>query len=245
MPKELNRDLWLGPVAWRPYYPDWIARTHWRDTSAGQLGNFGPHTANLAFMALRVADFWQPPPPGNTPATIEIEAECSEVNRLSFPLWERIRWRVPARGELSPVTFTWHHGPTPEYSPGDRQQFLAMLQDYGLSQEEIGRRELPGYAGALIVGTKGAILTDSHNVNITLLPPKAFEGVESDRPKSLPASRGHYHDWIHACRGGCPMGQVRVFRHAQRVSHAGRRGHAVSRPAPGVRPGGRQDRQSS
>jgi predicted dehydrogenase len=202
VPKELNWDLWLGPVAWREYHPEWIARTNWRDTSLGQLGNFGPHTANLAFMALAVADLWQPGPPGTGPAKIEVEAECPNVNRLSFPVWEKIRWRVPSRGKLPPVTFTWHHGRTPDYAPGSRGMLQKMLHDYGVSDAEIKKLKLLVYAGAIIVGSKGALITDSHNVNITLFPRRTFEGVEIDKPKSVASSRGHYRDWLHACRGG-------------------------------------------
>jgi hypothetical protein len=68
------------------------------------------------------------------------------------------------------------------------------------------------YAGAIIVGSKGALVTDSHNVNVTLLPKDTFAGVETTKPKTVPASRGHYQDWVHACRGGeAPLAR---FEHA-------------------------------
>lgn len=215
IPKELNWDLWLGPAAWREYHPGWIARCHWRDTGIGELGNFGPHTANLAFMALNVADLWEPA--GDTAGggasggaggsgagerRIRVEAECSERNRLSFPGWEKIRWHVPARGDMPPVTFTWHHGPVPDYEPGSRERLEAMLRDFGATDEDI--KKFLVYAGAALIGRKGALVTDSHNVNITLLPREKFREVESDNPKSVAASRGHYKDWVAACRGGDP-----------------------------------------
>jgi predicted dehydrogenase len=196
IPPELNWDLWLGPAAWREYHPGWIARCHWRDTGIGELGNFGPHTANLAFMALDVVELWQPGDSGG--AAIRVDAECSQINRLSFPVWERIRWQVPARGGHRPVTFTWHHGP--DYAPGSRELFEGMLRGYGESEENI--KKLLQYAGAILIGSKGAIVTDSHNVSFTMLPRKDFHEIEKDRPKVVPASRGHYRDWIHACRGG-------------------------------------------
>lgn len=195
VPKELNWDLWLGPVAWREYHPGWIARTHWRETSAGELGNFGPHTANLAFLALEVANLWQA---GKTDTPIRVEAECSETNRLSFPRWERIVWQVPARGELPAVRFTWHQGPG--YAPGSRELFEQLLREHGASGDDI--KKLLLYAGAMIIGSQGILVTDSHNVNITLLPKERFAGVATDKPKTVEASQGHYRDWINACRGG-------------------------------------------
>jgi predicted dehydrogenase len=208
VPPELNWDLWLGPAKWREYHPGWIARTHWRDTSIGELGNFGPHTGNLAFMALNVADLWQPPPAGTTSTRIGVEAECSGINRLSFPVWEKIRWQIPARGLQPPVSFTWHQGP--DYAPGSRALIEGLLRERGASDEDV--KKLLLYAGAMIIGTKGALVTDSHNLAITLLPKEKFAAVEKARPKIVPESRGHYRDWLLACRGGNPP--LARFEHA-------------------------------
>lgn len=196
IPPELHWDLWLGPVAARPYNPRWIARNHWRETSAGELGNFGPHTANLAFMALRIRDLWKP----GSKATIKVRAEYSELNRLSFPRWEIIQWKLPARDGMPPVTFTWHHGPQPHLPPGSKEKLVERLRDLGLPKE----KEEAAFksAGALIVGSKGALLTGSHNTDFTLLPEEKFREVEKSKPKVLPVSRGHYKDWVAACRGG-------------------------------------------
>ena len=214
VPKELNWDLWLGPVAWREYNAAWIARTYWRDTSAGQLGNFGPHTGNLAAMALRVTDLWLPPcknsvaggsvAAGATSEPIRVEAECPDVNRLSFPVWERIAWHVPARGAMPPVRITWHHGP--DYAPGARSMLETLLRDHGTSDEDV--KKWLGYAGMAMVGDKGLLVSNSHNTEIALLPAGRFEGIDTRALKTLPASRGHYHDWILACRGeAMPLGR--------------------------------------
>jgi len=197
VPKELNWDLWLAQVRWREYHPEWINRIAWRDTSIGELGNFGPHAANMAFMALNVKDLWQP---GAGGARIRVVAECSEANQLSYPRWERIRWEVPARGELPPVAFTWHHGHPPDYAPGTRKMLEGLLRDHGAADEEL--KDLLPYAGCLILGSKGLLATTSHNTEVRLLPKARFEGIEQRRPRTLPVPPNHYREWVEACRGG-------------------------------------------
>lgn len=194
IPEELAWNLWLGPVEYREYHPRWIARTEWRDTSAGQLGNFGPHTANLPFMGLNIRSLWDEA----TDNRIQVEAECSEVNHLSFPEWEKIRWRVPARGDMPPVNVHWHHGP--ELPSDSRETLDNLMRDYGASSEQID--EALDFAGVLIAGAEGAILSNSHNTSLTLLPSDRFADTPQDQPTELPTSPGHYHEWVNACRGG-------------------------------------------
>jgi len=195
VPKELNWQLWLAQVAWRDYHPDWINRIGWRDTSIGELGNFGPHAANMAFMALNVKDLWEA-----DSKVIRVHAECSEINHLSYPRWERIRWEVPARGDMRPVTFTWHHGYKPDYAPGSRNILGEILLDHGATRQELD--ELLPYAGCLIIGSKGLLATTSHNTKFMLLPKQKFDHVEQQKPLTIPVSPGHYKEWVQACQGG-------------------------------------------
>ncbi len=197
VPPELDWNLWLAQVAWREYDPAWINRIAWRETSLGELGNFGPHSANMAFMALNVKDLWD----GSAASrTIRIQAECSEANQLSYPRWEKIRWDVPQREGLPPVTFTWHHGYPPEYAPGSREMLAGLLQQHGASEQEAG--ELLPYAGCIIVGAKGLLATNSHNTTVRLLPADKFANVEQNRPLRTLTSPGHYREWVQACRDG-------------------------------------------
>ncbi|MDY0165111.1 MAG: Gfo/Idh/MocA family oxidoreductase [Thermoguttaceae bacterium] len=204
VPPELNWDLWLAQVAWREYHPAWINRVGWRDTSIGQLGNFGPHSGNLAFMSLAIKELWDRDPAESARSPIRVEAECSEINRLSYPRWERIRWLVPARGPLPPLSFTWHHGFPPdaphEYAPGSRELLTALLRDHGASDLEVER--LLTMAGAVLVGSEGLLATNSHNTDVTLLPKEKFEGVDTRQPITIPRSPWHPLEWVNACRGG-------------------------------------------
>ena len=201
IPEGLNWDAWLGPAAWRAYHPQWMAYAQWREFSNGGIGTFGPHAANLGFMGLRVGELWKADD-GPAAKRIRVEAKCQRINPLSFPRWEVVRWEVPARGELPPVVFTWHHGPAPDLSPGSGAQITRVLRDRGAADERIERAFKE--AGTLIVGATGAIVSDSHNTAFVMLPEERFRDIEQQRPESLAPSQGHYRDWFIACRGGEP-----------------------------------------
>ncbi len=195
VPQGLDWDAWLGPAAARPYHPQWMAYAQWREFSNGGIGTFGPHAVNLAFMALGVRDLWSGPP-----ATIRVRAEASGITRLSFPRWEIVRWQVPARGALPPLRFTWHHGPAPDLSPGSRPKLEALLRERGLPAEKTAA--VFKEAGLLILGKEGAVVADSHNAGVLFLPEEKFRDLAQGPPRKLPASKGHYKDWLLACRGG-------------------------------------------
>lgn len=194
VPDGLDWDLWLGPLAWRDYHPEWMAYAHWRETSNGGLGSFGPHTSIFPFLSLELRPLW------DTPGTaIGVQAECSRRNRVSFPRWERVRWEIPARSHMPPLTITWHHGPG--LGPDARAQIQERLRRFGVSQPE-DADALLGMAGSLLVGSDGALLADDHSVRVTGLPKDKFEQLETNRPQRIAPSQGIYQDWMDACRGG-------------------------------------------
>lgn len=196
VPEGLNWDLWLGPLAWREYHPDWMAYAHWRETCSGGLGSFGPHTTIFPFVTLGLRELW------DTPATqIRVQAECSRLNRISFPRWERVRWEVPARKDMPAVTITWHHGP--QYAPGTRDLIHEKMRRFGIVKPE-DADGLMKNAGSMLLGTEGALIADDHSVHVTALPADKLERIETNRPERIAASRGIYRDWIDACRGGEP-----------------------------------------
>ncbi len=195
VPNHLNWDLWLGPAIFRPYHREWTRRNLWRDFGTSQLGNWASHSANLAFMALKVHELWLKSRPGQVKTIIRIESKCSGINRLSFPRWEVVTWEIPARAEFGPITFTWYNGA----APGGRERIEDLLGDAGW-----GDKKQMDHAGAIIVGTEGTIHTTGHNATFRLLPEEKFRNVERKRPQTVDRSRGHEMDWFIACRGGKP-----------------------------------------
>lgn len=194
IPDFLKWDLWLGPAAERPFHRDWMHWHQWRDFGTGNLGNWASHTANLAFMGLNLGALWKP----DAKAPLKLEAKVHEPNRVAFPRWERIRYDIPARADLPPVSITWHNG----WPPGSREKIEDLL---GLGLKSDREKELKNldFAGLLFVGSKGKLLSTGHNMSFKLLPEEDFRDVMA-QPFKGPPSRGHEMDWILACQGGAP-----------------------------------------
>jgi len=195
IPFYLNWDLWLGPAAMRPFHPKWMAWHGWRDFGTGNLGNWASHTQNLPFMALRVDSLWFADPA--TKPRIRVEADVEARNPLSFPRWEHVRWHIPARGTLPPITFHWHNGSS---RPGIRDDLKKILGH----DVKWGPKDWDEWAGLLVIGTEGRIHATAHNATFKLLPEDKFEGVDTKAPHEVARSRGHERDWLLACRGGAP-----------------------------------------
>lgn len=199
VPDGFNWELWLGPAASRPYHCEWTQRHLWREFGTNPLGNWGPHSANLAFMALKVHALWQTGPPARPPPRIRVKATFSRLNRLSFPRWEKVTWEIPARAEFPAITFTWHNGPEPDVRP-ILEGLIGDDLDWGDKKE----KKWWDHAGAVIVGTNGRIHATGHNATFRLFPEAQFKNVVKERPLSVDQSRGHEADWFIACRGGKP-----------------------------------------
>ncbi len=184
-PAGFNWDLWLGPAPYRPFHPAYIrgAWRNWRPFGTGVLGDFGCHTANLAFRALRLDMLWDPKVKRPKGAVIRVSAEASEIHPETYSRWVIVRYEFPARGNLPPVKLTWYNG-----GPRPPEE---ILRDLGQPMTD---------AGCLLLGTKGAIFSDCPwNTRFTLLPRKQFEGFQGPSP-ILPRSPGHHAEWILACR---------------------------------------------
>ncbi|MHB8902696.1 MAG: Gfo/Idh/MocA family protein, partial [Thermoguttaceae bacterium] len=195
VPEGLDWDLWLGPAAERPFHKDWMQRHLWREFGTCQLGNWATHSANLGFMSLKVHDLWLAEKSASPAPTVRVQAQCSSINRLSFPRWETIHWDIPARADLAPIRITWHNGQTPEI-----EAVLDRAIQGGPAKDKNNWR----FAGTLIVGTRGAIHTTGHNMSFRFLPEEPFQELQRDRPETVDDSRGPEQDWLAAIRGGKP-----------------------------------------
>ncbi len=193
VPEGLDWDLWLGPAAERPFHRQWLQWHAWRDFATGNAGNWGPHSGNLPFKAMKIDSLWHADPATNP--RIRVHVEMSETERIAFPRWSSIRYEVPARGDLEPIEFNHYYG-----APEGRkrvEEHIGRRLDWG----DAGERKWKEHGGCLIVGTEGMIKSTEHNSSFTLLPEDKFAGFEGP-PQTLPRSGSHEREFTAACKGG-------------------------------------------
>jgi predicted dehydrogenase len=198
VPEFLHWDLWLGPAKYRPYNSRWVQWHTWRDFATGQLGNWACHTMNIIFKGLRIDSLWEASDASAAARTIRLDVELSGVHEATFPQWEIIRYTIPARGPMPPVTVHWYNGGG--RAPGPREQIEEMMGkklDWG----DAGEKKWADHAGCLLVGTDGMLHSTGHNASMSLLPEAKFKDFRGPA-RSLPRSRGHEREWLDACRGG-------------------------------------------
>jgi len=195
VPPYLKWDLWLGPARYREFHAEWLHINSWRDFGTCMLGWWGTHSAYLSFMAVKALAAWKADP--QTKPRIRIQAEVSEINKLSFPRWEVVHFKIPARENLPPMTITWFGGH--QETRKKVEGYIGRQLDWG----DAGEKKWKEHGGALIVGSKGLLRANEHNGGIFLYPEDKFAG-EPKPPQKLPSSQGHERDWLAAARGGAP-----------------------------------------
>ena len=185
VPSTLDWDLWLGPAADRPYAPCYLPAKwrEWRAFGSGIVGDFGCHTGNLMFRALRLEELWNDGADRKTRhSLIRVEAKPSEVDQEGYPTSMVATVNLPARGELPPVKLSLYARTKPS--------------------EELLLGHPRGGWGDLLVGAKGSIYSDCPwNTRFVLLPKDNFQSIKAGQPQTLPVSIGHHREWVEACKG--------------------------------------------
>jgi predicted dehydrogenase len=180
VPATLDWDLWLGPVEYRPYHPEYhpMKWRAWQAFGTGALGDMGCHILDPAFWALELG-----PPRAVQATSTHWEPE---VAAETYPRASIVRYEFPARGARPPVKLTWYDG-----------RLLPPIPD----ALEPGRT-LPG-SGALLIGTKGTMLHGSHGADgVRLVPETRMQAYTRPSKTLRRITEGHEGDWIRACKEG-------------------------------------------
>ena len=175
-PDYLHWDLWLGPAPFRPYNKRYLPG----NLTWNRWWDFGNGT--LGDMGSHVIDlpFWALNL--RDPLTVSTRCDPEIASPYTNARWMVIDWEHPATEDRPAVNLTWYDGVQRPESPEGLD-----LSKWGL--------------GVLFKGDKGMLVAD-YGKHI-LLPEDKFKDFERPEP-SIPNSKGHHAEWIHACKTGEP-----------------------------------------
>jgi predicted dehydrogenase len=174
VPKHIHWDLWLGPAPQRPYHPAYFGGC----TVWEQYWDFG--NGCLGDMGSHLIDlpFWAL----GLRAPSTAEGEGSHRNSETYPHWLIARWEHPATEKRPAVKLAWYDGIQRPPSPPGHD-----LEKWGI--------------GVMFVGDKGKLLADYGRQ--VLLPEADYRDFKPPA-QTIPPSKGHYNEWLDACKTGSP-----------------------------------------
>lgn len=183
VPETLDWDLWLGPVAQRPYHPLYLPGS-WRGWSAFGTGSIGDWTCHMVDPVFWALDLGAP-----TKVRAEVTEYDPKLHRETFPRGAKVSYEFPARGKRGPVTLYWYEGDWEAPRPDDLEP----------------DQKIPS-PGAYVVGTKGNIRYGSHGAHgLRIFPEEKMEAYQRPEP-TLPRVASHHIDWTDAIRNGGKAG---------------------------------------
>jgi predicted dehydrogenase len=222
IPKEVHWDEFIGPSPVRDYakkYQPFQWRGWW-DFGTGALGDMACHTANMAFMALKLG------------SPTSIVSDATDVNPETCPSSAHIVFEFPARGALPPVTFHWYEGK----KNGQKLLPPKELVDKVLAIDAIKNSKKPGLvdSGSIMVGEKGILYSpDDYGAKIYLTPEKEFAGLNLTKPEKFASNNGgdtgQKKEWFEAIKQNKPELAFSNFDYAGMLTEAILLGNVASR----------------
>jgi predicted dehydrogenase len=199
-PAGMNWDSWIGPAPYRDFHTDlhpheWHG---WYDFGNGSLGNMGCHVLDGVYWALKIEH----------PTSIQAE-EISGGSDERYPLGSKIRFAVPARGNMPPVKVYWYEGlkkgaqegatGSLHAAKGEARNFPPLLLELQKQypDEELDRPD----SGTIYVGEKGVLYTATYGNKFHILPREKMDQIEQP-PRSLPRPKNVMTDFLDAVREG-------------------------------------------
>src|ERR1043166_2160800 len=199
-PATMHWDEWIGPAPYRDFHADlhpheWHG---WYDFGNGSLGNMGCHVLDGLFWALKVEH----------PESVELE-EVRGGSDERYPLGSRVRWDIPARGNMPAFKAYWYEGfnqdaklhPTGKNNAakGDERNFPKLLKELQKQYPDEVMDEPD--SGTLYVGEKGVLYTATYGGKMHVVPMEKMEKL-TQPPKTLPRPKSIMTDFLNAVREG-------------------------------------------
>ena len=230
VPPGLNWDSWIGPAPFRDYHSDlhpheWHG---WYDFGNGSIGNMGCHVLDGVFWALKVGH----------PDSIEVEQKRGGTDER-YPTGCRLRWDVPARGDLPPLKAYWYEGLNEKTdasadgvlraAKGDARNYPPLMVE--LSKQYPDENFESRDSGTLYVGEKGVIYTGTYGDRMHVVPYGKLS--DSDRPpKTLPRPKDVFTDFITAVLEG-RKNTATPFEYGSRLTEFAILGNLAQHMGPG------------
>ena len=209
VPAGMHWDSWIGPAPYRDYHSDlhpheWHG---WYDFGNGSIGNMGCHVLEGVFWALKVEH----------PTSVEMEYVRGGTDER-YPLGSRVRWDIPARGDMPPCKAYWYEGLESQQPPANHFGGLARRRGQRAQSSRIWplncRRSIPtknltkGDSGTLYVGDKGIIFTGTYGGTIAnpmhVVPMEKMDEIKQP-PMTLPRPNANpFVDFIETSAPGAP-----------------------------------------
>jgi predicted dehydrogenase len=196
-PKGVHWDVWLGPAPERDYGDGYhpFAWRGWWDFGTGALGDMACHTANMAFMALKLG----------YPTSVEAKSDFP-INSETFPNGSTITYQFAQRGELPPVKWVWYDGKkkVEKEVEKDKKKVKEIVEVPNIPEKLLHSLRSSDGSGSLLIGEKGFLFSPSDYGSEYVLGFNDKAGGFQMPDKTLPRSHGHHKDWIEACKGAKP-----------------------------------------
>jgi predicted dehydrogenase len=219
IPAHVKWDLFLAGAPERPYnkgYHPFNWRGWW-DFGTGALGDMACHTANMAFMALKLA------------SPTSIVAEATDVNPETYPSSAHITFQFPARGDMPPVKFVWYEGkkggknvlPDAQLvkGQGERPQGPSIFfKDNVWQFRGDDKKTKTISSGSFLIGEKGTLFSpDDYGADSYIVTPDGVERLKGD-PEKLPRNgkgdNGQKEEWVQAIKANKPSLALSNFDYA-------------------------------
>ena len=203
-PKTVNWDAFLGPAPERPYAKG-IHPFAWRgfwDYGTGAIGDMACHTANMAFMGLKLGH------------PTKLSAEAGDVNPLTCPSFAHVTMQFPARDNMVPVTLHWYEGKRDGQKLTPPQ--VLVEKAIALDTDEKRKKALVA-SGSILVGTEGiAYSPDDYGAQVFFSTGQTTGG--GTKPETFPINnkgdQGQKDEWVEAIKAGKPEVALSNFDYA-------------------------------
>ncbi len=206
VPATVHWDEFLGGAPDRVYAKGYhpFAWRGWWDFGTGAIGDMACHTANMAFMALKL----QHP--------TKVSAVAGDVNDETCPSWAHVTMDFPKREKMDAVMLHWYEG---------KRDGKKVLPPQELVEKVLKAGQKLVDSGSILVGDKGIIYSpDDYGARFFVTPGDLAEGKSLTKPETLPSNgggdSGQKKEWVDAIKANKPELALSNFDYSALLTEA-------------------------